>query len=109
MDSFTELLTDDFRMKNTKTKPIHEVRLGAIKAAVWRNETESGVRYNATFSRLYKDGDQWASTESFGRDDLLVLAKVADQTHSWICTQHQEDKVRCQCRAGFDSFCWKGA
>ena len=74
-----------------KTKPIHEVRLGHIKAAVWKNETEAGVRYNVTFSRLYKDGDQWKSTESFGRDDLLLLAKVADQTHSWICSQNQED------------------
>ncbi len=74
-----------------KTKPIHEVRLGTIKAAVWRKETEVGVRYNVTFSRLYKDNDQWKSTESFGRDDLLVLGKVADQTHSWICAQGQEE------------------
>ena len=73
----------------TKAKPIHEVRLGYIKAAVWRNETEAGVRYNVTFSRLYKDGDNWQSTESFGRDDLLLLAKVADQTHSWIFAQSQ--------------------
>ena len=79
-------------LRCTKSKPIHEVRLGAIKAAVWKNETEVGVRYNATFSRLYKDGDQWKSTESFGRDDLLALAKVADQTHSWICAQSQEDQ-----------------
>ncbi len=50
-----------------------------------------GVRYNVTFSRLYKDNDQWKSTESFGRDDLLVLGKVADQTHSWICMQGQEE------------------
>ena len=80
----------DVRMTN-KTKPVHEVRLGCIKAAVWRNETEAGVRYNVTFSRLYKDNDQWKSTESFGRDDLLLLAKVADQTHSWICNQNQEN------------------
>lgn len=73
-----------------KTKPMHEIRLGAIKSAVWQNKTESGVRYNATFSRLYKDGDKWASADSFGRDDLLVLAKVADQTYSWICAQSQE-------------------
>lgn len=74
-----------------KTKPIYEVRLGAIKSAVWKNNTEAGARYNATFTRLYKQGEQWASTESFGRDDLLLLAKVADQTHSWICAQHQEE------------------
>lgn len=90
MGHCSEFLTDDFRMKTNKTKPIHEVRLGAIKAAVWRNETEGGVRYNATFSRLYKDDDSWKSTDSFGRDDLLLLAKVADQTHSWICAQGQE-------------------
>lgn len=72
-----------------KTKPTHEIRLGTIKAAVWQNETESGVRYNATFSRLYKDGDKWASADSFGRDDLLLLAKVADKAHSWICAQAQ--------------------
>lgn len=74
-----------------KSKPAHQIRLGAIKAAVWKNNTEVGVRYNVTFTRLYKQGEQWASTESFGRDDLLLLAKVADQTHSWICAQPQEE------------------
>ena len=73
-----------------KTKPIHEIRLGHIKAAVWQNNTEAGVRYNVTFSRLYRDGEQWKSTESFGRDDLLLLGKIADQAHSWIFAQNQE-------------------
>ena len=76
-DTFSE--NGESRMKNTKQKPIHEVRLGHIKAAVWKNETEAGVRYNVTFSRIYKDGDTWNSTDSFGRDDLLLLSKVADQ------------------------------
>lgn len=80
---------DDF-MTN-KTKPIHEVRIGAIKAAIWRNETEAGVRHNVTLSRLYKDGEQWRSSDSFGRDDLLLVAKVADKAHSWICTGQEED------------------
>jgi len=74
-----------------KQKPIHEVRLGAIKAAVWKNDTQNGVRYNTTFSRLYKDGEEWKTTDSFGRDDLLVLAKVADRAHSWIHDQSQEE------------------
>jgi hypothetical protein len=90
-DTFSD--TDNFPMKNTtKQKPIHEVRLGLIKAAVWKNETETGVRYNVTFSRIYKDGDDWKSTDSFGRDDLLLLSKVADQTHSWIFAQAQENE-----------------
>lgn len=84
------LLTEtDVPMRN-KIRPTHEVRLGSIKAAVWRNDTEAGVRYNVTFSRLYKEGDQWKSTESFGRDDLLLLGKVANDAHSWICQRSQE-------------------
>ncbi len=66
----------------TKAKPTSEVRLGKIKAAIWANETDTGVRYNVTFSRLYKDDEGWKRTESFGRDDLLLLAKLADQVHS---------------------------
>jgi len=76
----------------SKDKPIHEVRMGAIKAAVWRNDTQSGVRYNTQFCRLYRDGTEWKATDSFGRDDLLVLAKVADQVHSWIYAQSMEDR-----------------
>ena len=68
-------------------KPVHEVRLGLIKAAVWANDTEQGVRHNVSIARLYKEGDDWKSTTSFGRDDLLLVAKVADLAHSWICTQ----------------------
>jgi hypothetical protein len=92
MDNFDTQGSPFVPMKD-KTRPVHEVRLGFIKAAVWRNETETGVRYNTTFSRLYRDGDNWKSTESFGRDDLLLLSKVADQTHSWICAQNREDET----------------
>jgi hypothetical protein len=67
-----------------KQKPIHEVRLGSVKAAIWENQTDNGTRFNVTVSRIYKDGEEWKSTESFGRDDLLLLGKVCDQAHTWI-------------------------
>jgi hypothetical protein len=76
-----------------KQKPVAQVRIGSIKAAIWRNEAEKGSRYNVTFQRLYKDGDQWKSSESFGRDDLLLLAKVADLAHSRIFELQQEDRA----------------
>ena len=76
--------------KKEKDKPVHQIRLASIKAAIWKNDTESGVRYNTTFSRLYKDGEEWKLTDSFGRDDLLLVGKVADQVHTWICDQGKE-------------------
>ena len=41
-------------MPKPKDRPTHEVRIGAIKAAIWKNDTAGGVRYNVTFSRIYK-------------------------------------------------------
>lgn len=74
---------------NEKTKPVHEIRLGAIKAAIWANDTQAGIRHNVTLTRLYKDGEEWRSSDSFGRDDLPVVAKVADMAHTWI---HQDGR-----------------
>ena len=73
-------------------KSISEVRIGRVKAAIWPNETEGRTRHNVTFSRLYKDGDEWKSTQSFSRNDLLVLAKVADLAHSRIFELRQEEE-----------------
>jgi hypothetical protein len=74
----------------SKQQPAFEVRLGRIKATVWENETQNGSRYNVQFSRLYRDGDQWNSSTSFGRDDLPLLAKVADLAHTRIFEAVQE-------------------
>ncbi len=67
-----------------KNKPEFEVRLGRIKATVWANETENGIRHNVTVLRLYKDGDEWKDSASFGRDDLPLVCKVLDMAHTKI-------------------------
>ncbi len=71
-------------------KPAQDIRLGRIRASIWANETEkNGTRYNVTVERLYKDGDDWKFSQSFGRDDLLLVAKVLDQAHTWIFERSQ--------------------
>ena len=75
-------------------KPITEVRIGRVKATVWRNGTDEQPRHNVTFSRLYKDeAGEWKSTQSFGRNDLLLLAKVADLVHTRILQIPAEAEV----------------
>ena len=70
---------------------VDEVRIGRVKATIWRNQTEDGKpRYNVVFAHLYKDGDTWQSTQSFGRHDLLLLAKVADLAHTRVLELSQE-------------------
>ena len=70
-----------------QNRPAHQLRIGLIKAAIWANVTREGMIFNVTFERAYRDGEAWKSSNSFGRDDLLKLAKVADDAHSWITRQ----------------------
>ena len=72
----------------SQNKPAAEFKLGLVKAVVWKNETPNGSRHNVTIARLYKQDDEWKETTSFGRDDLLLVAKVADQAHSFIFEQN---------------------
>ena len=80
------------KMNNATTqKPVQVIRYGSLKAAVWKNIVDAGnssrPMYNVTFSRSYKDVEQWRDSQSFGVDDLLVVAKLANDAHSWIHEQ----------------------
>ncbi|MBK7878913.1 MAG: hypothetical protein IPJ77_24915 [Planctomycetes bacterium] len=82
-------------MNNERQKPVHEIRLGLVRASIWENKSEYGVRHNVTLERLYSvklddNRRQWKSTGSFGRDDLLVAAKVLDLAHTWIHSKPNE-------------------
>ena len=74
-------------MTTTKQQPSKELRIASVKATIWANETSAGKRYNVTLARLYRDEEQWRTSDSLGRDDLLTAAKLLDQAHSWICEQ----------------------
>jgi hypothetical protein len=68
--------------------PVHEIRIGLIRGTVWANQGENGPWHTVTFSRSYKQGDEWKQASTSTRDDLLVVSKVADLAHTWVC-EHQ--------------------
>jgi hypothetical protein len=76
------------KSSQSANRPVHTIRYGPVHAAIWRNVVDSGNSsrplYNVTFSRSYKDGQTWKDSGSFGLDDLLVLAKAANEAHSFI-------------------------
>jgi hypothetical protein len=75
-----------------KQRPAQTIRFGRLKAAIWKQESDKGPWYFVVFARTYKDqGGNYQSSSSFGRDDLLVVAKLADQAHSWIHRQMTQD------------------
>jgi hypothetical protein len=73
------------------SQPAHKFRDGALQVTIWRNPTEKGVFYSVTPVRGYKKGDAWKETESLGFDDLLPMAKLLNQAHSWIVEAKKTD------------------
>jgi len=74
--------------------PVKTFRFGRIKAVVWENETDKQTFYNVTFARTYTDdAGHPRDTDSFGRDDLPLVAKLADQAHTFIFERLAESKA----------------
>ncbi|GIW76735.1 MAG: hypothetical protein KatS3mg104_1798 [Phycisphaerae bacterium] len=66
-------------------KPIHTIRYKNLRASVWENNGANGPFHSVTFSRSYRDKDeQWHDVTSFNAGDLPLLAKLANDTHSWL-------------------------
>jgi len=88
-----------------KDRPVKVVRIRDIRANIWANRIEGGaIIYNVTFDRLWKEDDEvdgqgevtrkgeWKQSGSFGKDDLLLLGKIADLAHTWIYRRIQDDR-----------------
>ena len=74
-------------------RPVTDLRIGRVRAAIWANDRDGQTYHDTTFSRLYKTEEgEWRDTASFRRDDLLPLAKLADQAHTKILELQNEPR-----------------
>lgn len=85
-------------MAKNEARPEKSLRYGNIEGAVWRNEGEKGDFFNVTFSRRYRDGEEWKSSQSFSERDLPTLSKLALDLHSVV--QVLKEKEQGEYRAG---------
>jgi hypothetical protein len=74
-----------------KAGPVHEERIGRVKAVVWANQTANGIRHNVTLKRIFKreGGSGWEQSDSFGRDDLPLVMEVSKRAWLWIYANSQ--------------------
>ena len=73
--------------RNPPGSAVHQVRLGIIKAALLKNETESHMQFHVTFERLSKRATIGDPPDPFEKGELLQLGKVASEAHGWIFAQ----------------------
>lgn len=90
-------------MSDTPQKPIHTLRIGALSVAIWQHATqaktvkgqnfEGKTFYSCKATRAYCDtAGNWQYTDSFGRDELLTVAKLLDLAHTWIWREESKAK-----------------
>ena len=72
-------------MTNTTNKPEFTYRLGNLSATIWQNQTEKGTYYRTEIVRNYRDTKgTWQTSSSFGHDELLNVAKLAERAEEYI-------------------------
>jgi hypothetical protein len=70
------------------TKPVKTLRLRGVSASVFENRAKSADRdfafHKVSLQRTYKDGDEFKTTASLGRDDLPVAALLLQRAWEFI-------------------------
>ncbi len=75
-----------------KIKPAHKIRHRTLSVTIWKNNNDKGSWYSVTPARAYKQGEEWKESDRFDCDDLLSLAKLLDQAHTWIVNAEQAER-----------------
>lgn len=73
-------MDENTEVKNT---PVFKTKIGLVKGTVWLNDTF----YSVTISRSYKNGDEWHDTTTFGHDDMLNVAKIAERCELFVASK----------------------
>jgi hypothetical protein len=71
-------------MATSDNKPIRTFRLRGVKVAVFENKTEQGAYYKTALQRIYREGEEWKTTTSLGRDDLPVARLLLGRAWEFI-------------------------
>ena len=70
-----------------KNSPVEVFRFRGVSASVFENESENGPFFKVAIQRTYKDGKDFKTTSSFSRDELPIVAHVANKAWEFVLEQ----------------------
>lgn len=80
-----------------KQKPVKKFRAGNVTATIWSKEIALEGRkelvtvYNTSITKSYKDGEEWKTTDSYNRDDLIKVHVVLQKTIEFLYLKEDEE------------------
>lgn len=84
------------QQQDDKKRPVFQLRSGVLSVSIWEQDGSNGTFYRVTAQRSYTEGDGdaavWKHTDSFGRDDILIVAELMRGAWNWIGRKEAEMK-----------------
>jgi hypothetical protein len=82
-------------MSEQTNKPAAKINLYPVSSTIWRNQNAKGAFfYTAQFERSYRDeAGKWQTSSTFNAQDLLLLAKAANEAESEIRRLRAADRT----------------
>ncbi|TWT86723.1 hypothetical protein Mal64_35520 [Pseudobythopirellula maris] len=81
---------------NTNNQPVSEVRDGALKIAIFRNEPKQEgdrPRYSGKLTRSYRDANgEWHDTDYLSGTEFLRAARLMEKAYDEEIVQRAADK-----------------
>ena len=75
-------------MERSTSKPAQVFRARGVSASVFKKQSGKDTPFfKVAIQRTYKDGDDFKTTSSFGRDELPLVAHVANQAWEFVLEQ----------------------
>ena len=77
-------------MNETKNRPVFSVKVGAVRAAIWRNHRETGngqgfESVQVVLERTYKDrSGNYNSTHSLGMNDIPKAVLALNTAYEYL-------------------------
>jgi hypothetical protein len=65
-------------------KAFHVIDHGRVKATIWHEKKRGKIRFNVAFTRIPRPDERWWDTTNFQQDDMLAIARLAEDVHMWI-------------------------
>lgn len=76
-------------------KPVDRVTLGSVQLAIWKNTSQQGnTYYSVTPQTGYRETNgEWQPSNSYNRDDLLVLSQASEMAFRRIHELQAADRA----------------
>ena len=65
-------------------KPIRVFRIRGVKVAIFENKAGENTFHKLSVQKVYRDGEEWKTTNSLGRDDLPVARMLLQRAWEFI-------------------------